>query len=299
MEIKVGRVFRAGLRDPVKKKRRKKRKRKRRSCRRGGKPSKKRQQELKGLKESQEQRDYSCASDVVTKALKKAAPKRSKRPMYRQSTEKSTYRATARLGTDALGRSLWHAAEGLGLSISPLTLFLADGSKWCWNLCETHFPEAIQILDVFHLARHVVEAANALYGEQSAEAKTWRHEIMVRLLRGKAPEILDDLSRLTYTSPKKRKAKEDLRRYIANNINRMDYPSYIVSGYPISSALIEGACCHVIGQRMKGNGRRWDEEGAEAMARLRAILCSGMWEAEMRRRREARRELVRSRRRVA
>jgi hypothetical protein len=273
--------------------------RRKRSSRRGQKPNPKRQQELKRLKESQEQRDYGCASDVVIEALKKAAPKRSKQPMYRQSTEKSTYRATSRLGTDALGRSLWHAAEGLGLSISPLVLFLADGSKWCWNLCETHFPGAIQILDVFHLARHVVEAANALFGERSPEAEAWRHEIMVGLLRGKAPEILSDLGRLSYTSQKKRKAKEDLRRYITNNIDRMDYPTYIASYYPISSALIEGACRHVIGQRMKGCGRRWDEEGAEAMARLRAIFCSGTWDAEMGRRKKKRNELVRSRRLAA
>ena len=288
MEIKVGRVFRAGLRDPVAKRRRKRRKRRRRSPRRGGKSNKKRQQELEGLKASQEQLDYSSASDLVTKALKKAAPKRAKRPMYRQATEKSTYRATTRLGTDTLGKSLWLAAERLGLSISPLTLFLADGSKWCWNLCETHFAEATQILDVFHLARHVVVTANALYREGSAEAKAWRHEMMVRLLRGQAPAILDELSRLTFTSPKKRKAKEDLRRYITNNINRMDYPSYIANGYPISSALIEGACRHVIGQRMKGCGRRWDEKGAEAMVRMRAIFCSGKWDAVMRRRKEAR-----------
>jgi len=299
MEIKCGRVFRAGLRDPVKGKHRPKRKRPKRPSRRGEKPSKRRQRELQKLKESQEQREYGCASDVVSEALKEAAPERVIRPMYRPSTEKSTYRATTRLGTQALGRALWHAAEELGLSISPLTLFLADGSAWCWNLCETHFSEAINILDVFHLARHLVVAANALHGERSAKATSWRHAMMVRLLRGEALEILDELSRLTFTSPKKRKAKEALARYIKNNISRMDYPTYIANGYPISSALIEGACRHVIGQRMKGCGRCWDEEGAEAMARLRAILCSGVWDAKMRQRREERKKLALLRRRAA
>lgn len=53
---------------------------------------------------------------------------------------------------------------------------------------------------------------------------------------------------------------------------------YIKKGYPISSAMIEGTCRHVIGSRMKGFGRRWEDDGADAMACMRALFCGGEWD---------------------
>ena len=79
----------------------------------------------------------------------------------------------------------------------------------------------------------------------------------------------------------------------------MDYPRYIREGYPISSAPEEGACRHVIGTRMKGSGRRWDDDGADAMARLRAAHCSGMWEALHQQRQQERLLNLRELRRAA
>ena len=79
----------------------------------------------------------------------------------------------------------------------------------------------------------------------------------------------------------------------------MNYPEYIARGYPISSAIAEGACRHVIGTRMKGSGRRWDDDGADAMARLRAIKCSGRWASTFAKRQQARIDAARELRRAA
>lgn len=77
------------------------------------------------------------------------------------------------------------------------------------------------------------------------------------------------------------------------------YPHYIREGYPISNAPEEGACRHVIGTRMKGSGRRLDDDGADAMARLRAVHCSGKWEAFHRERQHKQLQAVRELRKAA
>ncbi len=299
MEIKLGRVYRAGLQAPSPKRHRRRTRPRRGARRRSAAGDAKRKGELADLKESKEQREYRTASQVVGAALGEAAPGRDQKPMYRPATEKSTYRATARLGDDVLGRALWFAANLLGLSIAPLVLFLADGGRWCWTLCETHFGTAVQILDIFHLAKHVIQAANAFWGERSAKAQEWRHQVMVRLLKGEVSGVLAELATITFMTEAQRKAKKSLITYLTDNASRIDYPTYIAQEYPISSAMIEGACGHVIGDRMKGSRRRWDDDGADAMARLRAALCGAEWDALFKRQMEKRQEAFRQLRHAA
>ena len=118
--------------------------------------------------------------------------------------------------------------------------------------------------------------------------------MMVRLLRGEVESIIQELQILTFIKPGQREAKATLLTYLINNRDRMNYPEYISNGYPISSAMIEGACRHVIGSRMKGSGRRWDDDGADAMARLRALYCGSEWEAFYAKRRREREIAARS-----
>jgi hypothetical protein len=111
--------------------------------------------------------------------------------------------------------------------------------------------------------------------------------------------VIRELEGLDYVEETKRKARKSLLTYLINNRTRMAYPSYIEKGYPISSAMAEGACRHVIGTRMKGSGRRWDDDGGDAMARLRALKCSGRWHQHFERRQEARRLAMQELRRAA
>jgi hypothetical protein len=291
MEIKVARIDRAALQPPPPKT-----ERKRTVKARGGKKASKedpqRQQELTDLKESREQREYKEASKLVEGCVSEIAPGRNQAPMYRKTTENSSYLATSRLGVENFGRCMWLAAQQLGVEVTALVLFLADGGKWCWEICKDHFPNAVQILDIFHVARHVIEAANALWGTRSVEAVVWRKRILLQILRGEVGEVIRELEALDFLDESKRKTRKALLTYLHNNQDRMDYPTYIQKGYPISSAMAEGACRHVIGTRMKGSGRRWDDEGGDAMARLRALKCSGRWHDHFERRQEARGQAI-------
>jgi hypothetical protein len=67
--------------------------------------------------------------------------------------------------------------------------------------------------------------------------------------------------------------------YFEKNAHRMRYDTYLQAGYPIATGVIEGACRHVIKDRMEQGGMRWTLGGAEAMLNVRSVCASSEWEA--------------------
>ena len=75
------------------------------------------------------------------------------------------------------------------------------------------------------------------------------------------------------------KAVTTASNYFAKNAERMHYDEYLKAGYPIASGVIEGACRHVIKDRMEHGGMRWTLLGAKAMLNVRSVSASNAWEA--------------------
>ena len=63
--------------------------------------------------------------------------------------------------------------------------------------------------------------------------------------------------------------------YFYRNRHRMQYDIYLSLGLPIASGAVEGACRHLVKDRMERAGMRWVIPGAEAMLQMRAIKLSG------------------------
>jgi hypothetical protein len=55
----------------------------------------------------------------------------------------------------------------------------------------------------------------------------------------------------------------------------LDYPTALAKGWPISTGIIEGACRHLVGDRMGVTGARWSLAGAQSVLWMRAIHASG------------------------
>jgi hypothetical protein len=125
--------------------------------------------------------------------------------------------------------------------------------------------------------------AQALYpggdGRAETAAGAWchtlKHEGGAALLA--ALEGLD----LRGRKAEAREAHRQVTGYVRNHAHRMDYPRYLAEGLLIGSGHVEAACKAVVGQRLKGNGLRWSEAGADAVCQLRALFKSekGQWEA--------------------
>lgn len=67
--------------------------------------------------------------------------------------------------------------------------------------------------------------------------------------------------------------------YLQHNRDRMRYDEYLAAGFPIASGVIEGACRHVVKDRMERAGMRWTIDGAQAMLDIRSTAINDQWPA--------------------
>jgi hypothetical protein len=63
--------------------------------------------------------------------------------------------------------------------------------------------------------------------------------------------------------------------YIDNNQQRLRYDLALAQGLPIATGVIEGACRHLVKDRMDITGARWGLDRAEAILKLRSLKVSG------------------------
>lgn len=155
-----------------------------------------------------------------------------------------------------------------------LVAALGDGAKWIWTGYAAHLPNRVEILDFFHAAEHLGEVAAAWHGEGTQQASEWVKQQKKKLLRYGPGPLLRALRKW---QPEKEAAAEVKRQelgYFENNQHRMDYPRYLALGLPIGSGAVEGACKHLVADRFKGAGMRWNEATAEPLLHLRAALLT-------------------------
>ncbi len=172
------------------------------------------------------------------------------------------------------GWRLWQEAVRRGVLSSTEVVVLADGAHWIWNIAETHFPRAIQIVDWYHASAYVWTAASAIWGETSPERGIWARAQLDLLWEGKVSEVLVELEQWHAHG----EAVAAAVSYYRTHQGRMDYASYRARGLQIGSGSVESACKQVVSARLKQAGMIWDAEGAEAVATVRAWLKSERWE---------------------
>jgi hypothetical protein len=182
------------------------------------------------------------------------------------------------LSCAAFGLQLFLLARRVGYHRAKLRAFLADGAHWLWDVAATHFPDAIQILDWYHLTEHVHDTAAALFGEGTPPAQAWSEARKTELWEGRWTQTLAELDALRkpLRASAKRETLRQFRQYLINNQERIDYPRYRALGLRIGSGQVEGACKALVGARCKQAGmRNWSHAGAEGVLRMRAALQAG------------------------
>ena len=160
-------------------------------------------------------------------------------------------------------------------------VMLMDGQKSLWTSAKHHFAGVayVEILDLMHAVGYLWEAADLLY-PSSAKAQRLgfvKHQTQ-RLLHGHVQTVIRSLRAHAHRlTPTQREALADIVGYFRNNADRMSYDQYLQAGYPIASGVIEGACRHVVCDRMERSGMRWVMPGAQAMLQLRCIGINQDW----------------------
>ena len=151
---------------------------------------------------------------------------------------------------------------------------IGDGASWIWNLAQELFPQAMQIVDRFHVKERLSKLAKSLYGETSEEAKRWAQRRYKQLDEGRWKSLLVAIFRHTLHS----KAARDCLQYLRRNRQRMRYPEFHAQGLCTSSGVLEAGCKGVIGTRLKRGGMHWTVRGANAIIALRCCKLSGRFE---------------------
>jgi hypothetical protein len=143
-----------------------------------------------------------------------------------------------------------------------------------------HAHVLVDILDIIHVSGYVWKAAKAFYSHKEHQ-EHFAQERLLRILRGEVSGVVTGMRRMASQRGLKGaalKAVTTACNYFEKNAHRMRYDAYLQAGYPIASGVIEGACRHVIKDRMEQGGMRWRLEGAEAMLHVRSVCASSEWD---------------------
>jgi len=219
------------------------------------------------------------ADEVVDELNRREAARRRPRPRNKR------VRAELLVGQVAL--FLWLADEVLRRDperTKPL-VFLSDGEPALHEHQGEFLPAgAVCILDLFHVLEYLWKAAWCFFDEASEKqrAEAWVEAKLRALLEGRVDSVIRGLRVLATRRGLKGKARQTVEQvtgYLERNRERMKYDEYLAAGYPIGSGVVEGACRHLVKDRLERAGMRWRRQGAQAMLDLRATYLNGEWEA--------------------
>ena len=159
---------------------------------------------------------------------------------------------------------------------------IMDGESKLRELQELKIARAIGILDIWHVTEYLWELAYCFHREGSAQAEAFVETYLRKLLEGKVQRVMGGIRQMATKrglSPPKQEKVEDCLMYFEVQCEYMKYDEYLAAGYPIGSGVVEGACRHLVKDRMEQAGMRWRIAGAQAILGLRAIYVNDDWEA--------------------
>ena len=160
---------------------------------------------------------------------------------------------------------------------------LIDGQEHQFSLInaeiESRNVDPYIVLDIIHVIQYLWKAARDFYSEDDTSCEDWINHYLLMILNGKAVQAAAGMRRsATRQGIKSREKVETCAHYLHTNSELMHYDEYLAKGLPIGTGVIEGACRHLIKDRMDITGAKWSLGGAEAILRLRSIYVSGDWD---------------------
>jgi len=159
---------------------------------------------------------------------------------------------------------------------------LVDGNKTQLKILHTQARrrdiELTIVLDVMHVVEYLWKAAHAFFAEGSKELEPWVGERLRGILAGRVSSVAAAMRRSATRRrlrASKRAAVDACADYLLGYKQYLRYDRYLAEGFPIATGVIEGACRHLVKDRMDVTGARWSLGGGEAVLKLRALRSSG------------------------
>jgi predicted nucleic acid-binding protein len=138
------------------------------------------------------------------------------------------------------------------------------------------------LVDFIHVLEYLWKAAWSFHQEGDPAAEAWVRRHALQILDGRASKVAGNIRRQATKAgmpPAQRAGADTAAKYLTNKAPLLDYPTALAAGWPIATGVIEGACRHLVKDRMDITGARWGLPGAEAILKLRAIVSNDDFDA--------------------
>lgn len=189
-------------------------------------------------------------------------------------------------GPDAMSEVVAMHLHRLGAAKAQSICFVSDGAVWIWDRIRSivkraGIPDSVKIhevLDNCHAVHHVSLALSAL-GISDEDRNPLYRELRTRLRNGQWRSVVEELEMLSTENPEYPRIQTEVS-YLRHHgeAGHLAYPAFRGHGLPLGSGAIESSIRRVINLRLKGNGIFWEEENAEAMLQIRALVISDRWD---------------------
>lgn len=213
------------------------------------------------------------AAEVLARDRDRPAPPRAKAKWLTASVAEDAAEVVGRVFDEAERRDPAHQRRWVALvdgNNHQIDRIEAEASKRNVNVAV--------VVDLIHVLEYLWGAVWCFFAEADPAAEGWVHDRALAVLEGKARDVAAGIRRRATAAGlanQKRKKADEAARYLINKAPYLDYPTALANGWPVATGVIEGACRHLVKDRMDITGARWSVAGAEAVLKLRAARCNG------------------------
>jgi hypothetical protein len=187
--------------------------------------------------------------------------------------ENSTSYVGAIENAESFGWRLFAEANLRGVESYERMVVIGDGAKWIWGIASQHFPNAIQIVDLYHAKEHLYELSRKLFTQQE-ERQTVLNEWLKTLEAGNIEILVAEIRAIKGLNDVQMEIASAEANYFTENSERMRYEKFNDMKLFVGSGVIEAGCKTVIGRRLKQSGMFWGLRGANAIIALRCTDLS-------------------------
>ena len=137
------------------------------------------------------------------------------------------------------------------------------------------------VIDLIHVLEYIWKAAWSLHDAGDPAAEDWVAVKALEVLAGDSARAAEEITAEAGSAgltPSRRTGAGACVRYLSARHEYLRYDQALAEGWPIATGVIEGACRHLIADRLDIGGARWGLDGAEAVLTLRAVISNGDFE---------------------
>jgi len=137
------------------------------------------------------------------------------------------------------------------------------------------------VIDIIHVLEYLWSAAWSLHEAGNPAAEDWVAVKALTVLAGDSDRAAAEITAEAGAAGlegSRRSGADACVRYLGNKREFLRYDQALNAGWPIATGVIEGACRHLIADRLSIGGARWGLDGAEAILTLRAVIANGDFE---------------------